>query len=135
MGMVLSPSEEEKYRNKIIAVALPECLVHFIGCDGARKTIMLHVIAQRLIQEKKKIMKEYICSHHPSYRKLRDHLSKTKIQLHILHYDIRLLNLVYAGRVIEQCLCTSNLFVRSFVSVTLVTVTSQKGFEKLSKLT
>ena len=42
--------------NEIIAEASPECSVHISGCRGAGKTIMLHEIAQRLVQEKKKVL-------------------------------------------------------------------------------
>lgn len=42
--------------DEIIGNASPDCSVHISGCRGAGKTIMLHEIAQRLVQEQKKVL-------------------------------------------------------------------------------
>ena len=42
--------------DEIIGNASPDCSVHISGCRGAGKTIMLHEIAQRLVQNEKKVL-------------------------------------------------------------------------------
>lgn len=41
---------------EIVSTAAPDASVHISGCRGAGKTIMLHEIAKRLVQDKKKVI-------------------------------------------------------------------------------